>query len=441
MNRVSADQSGSAQKFSSSANTPRDTVNVSTDDEHDVQKRQAWERAGSRAIRNQHQYKSIRDLMGGLYIDYMDLTIKKMLGEGAFAKVYLAVLNHAEAPQEVAVKMLKDEHLKHTAEILLFLKEIKTLKHLHHPNIVHLIGMGGVQDDKGKVVELFVVTEVCKGGTLRNLVQDQMITVHRKQYSLHSAISWCLQIAKALNYLHRSDPRVIHRDLKLENVILSAKPRAGAPASAKLADFGLATLLDTHQKELFSSVIEEVNKNPEAKWSQLTRTRSNKVIGLLERMRTLSSFGSIGADSIGSGPTEATGVAGSYGYMAPEVFKDQPYNEKVDIFSFGVLMYNLCYRVIPSLMIMSNGDNEDMVVYAKRVADGFRQPLNNEKVPVEINNIIEECWSEKPSDRPSAAKVVASLDAVLASGALDSTKSDDMSGLLGSNTCCGCQII
>lgn len=53
------------------------------------------------------------------------------------------------------------------------------------------------------------------------LPQDQMITVNRKLYSLHTALEWSLQIAVALRYLHRCKPPVVHRDLKLENVILS----------------------------------------------------------------------------------------------------------------------------------------------------------------------------------------------------------------------------
>ncbi|KAI8113767.1 hypothetical protein M9435_003759 [Picochlorum sp. BPE23] len=382
-----------------------------------------WKRAGSVTFSRPTVgvgYKSIRDLMGEEYIDYLDLSIKNKLGEGAFANVFLAKLIDGT---EVAVKMLKHEHLKDEEEIFLFLKEIKTLKKLHHRNIVQLIGMGGVQDGKGKVIELFVVTEVLKGGTLRRLVQDQMITVHHKQYSIYEATQWCLGVAKALQYLHKATPKVIHRDLKLENVILTVSPRTrkkGEEIVAKLADFGLATLLEKHTKDLYSDIVDEVMKKPEAMWSSLTRTRSNKVVALLEKMQSMSSYGSPSNDeSMYSGFAEATGVAGSYGYMAPEVFLNQTYTEKVDIFSFGVLMYNLCYRVIPSLMIMSNGDTQDMVVYAKQVADGFRQPLSDEKIPKQLNEIIESCWSHDPADRPSATKVVDMLTAVLESEVLD----------------------
>lgn len=393
------------------------------------------------------EYRTIKNVIGSLYIDYMDLQIKKKLGEGAFAQVYHGILMTDEVPKpgkDVAVKMLKHEHLKTMSEVFMFFKEFKTLKHLHHPNIVQLIGIGGVQNAEGKVVEMFIVQELCRGGTLRHLVQDQMITVFKKQYSMYDAVRWSFQIASALNYLHRCDPIVIHRDLKLENIILTDYPQkliksswrktSGDPpvVDAKLADFGLATLLATPQRQLHNTFSGYMRRSSDdTKPKHIRKLNSNKVISMLERMKSLSSFGSLSGESLSSGPVEMTGVAGSYGYMAPEVFRDEQYNEKVDIFSFGVLMYNLCYRVIPALMIMSNGETEDMVEYAKRVADGFRQPLNDDKVPAEINSIIRDCWSQNPVDRPSANKVVERLREFLASGTLDTTEISS-----GCSTCC-----
>lgn len=164
---------------------------------------------------------------------------------------------HGSSLVMLQVKMLRHEHLRHMSEVFLFLKEFKTVKHMRHENIVQLIGIGGVQDETGKVVELFIVQEMCKGGTLRQLVQvrffsvgpvvsspltcvgsscfmlqspgtrqDQMITVNRQLYSLRMALEWSLQVAEALWYLHRRKPPVVHRDLKLENVILSVPLRS-----------------------------------------------------------------------------------------------------------------------------------------------------------------------------------------------------------------------
>ena len=208
--------------------------------------------------------------------------------------------------------------------------------------------------------------------------------------------------------------QVVHRDLKLENVILTSKDIG--QASAKLVDFGLAAIVEGARNNKYSAFIEEANK-PEQEWTPLLRSKSRRVESMIEKISFIglpkTSFSKEQMDEIQG---EVTGLAGSYGYMAPEVFKGQPYNQKADIFSFGVLMYNLCYRVIPSLMIMSNGDTEDVIVYAKRVSEGFRQPLNDEKVPSSINALIASCWHQSPAARPSASAIVEQVSEVLEKG-------------------------
>ena len=408
-------------------------------------------------------HRTLKDVMdASLYVDYMDLKMKGKLGEGAFAKVFQAT--YLVDGREVAVKMLRHEHLLHLTEVFLFLKEFKTIKHVRHENIVQLIGIGGVQDEDGHVVELFLVQDLCKGGTLRQVVQDQMITVGRKLYSLRTALTWSLEIAKALRYLHRCKPPVVHRDLKLENVILS-KPiqsnrsllggsglRSGKPDDAnvlpvaKLADFGLATFVDHGMKTKRMLPRVKTSQDP----ANPLGKNASKVVRLLERMQTLSSFGGSGgsddessgrnrknfSSGVGSGTNDVTGVAGSYGYMAPEVFNDLPYNEKVDVFSFGVMLYNLCYRVIPALQINPRtGETEDMTAYAQRVSTGWRQPLDDTRVPAPVNEIIALCWSQESKDRPSMSDVVVKLEEVMADETVLGPKDEDQPRVGG---CCCC---
>jgi serine/threonine protein kinase len=61
------------------------------------------------------------------------------------------------------------------------------------------------------------------GGTLKHLVTRQMLLNGRRGYSDADAISICLQMAEGLAYLHGCHPMVIHRDLKLENVLLGSE--------------------------------------------------------------------------------------------------------------------------------------------------------------------------------------------------------------------------
>jgi serine/threonine protein kinase len=75
-----------------------------------------------------------------------------------------------------------------------------------------------------------------QGGTLSEKVSAQMISPVRKLYSTAQALGWALDLASALAYLHAKRPMVLHRDVKLSNVVLTEE--AGALV-AKLADMGL----------------------------------------------------------------------------------------------------------------------------------------------------------------------------------------------------------
>lgn len=54
-------------------------------------------------------------------------------------------------------------------------------------------------------------------------------------------------------------------------------------------------------------------------------------------------------------------------FQAPEVLRNEDYDEKADIYSFGVMMYNMFYKVIPTVLIALNGTDEDVVFYAWKV--------------------------------------------------------------------------
>lgn len=82
--------------------------------------------------------------------------------------------------------------------------------------------------------------ECCEGGSIEKLVRDASVKVGGKRlYSYHDAWRWSLQTAKALQYMHESSPRVLHRDLKSSNLLLSKPGRSG---DVRVVDFGLTKL-------------------------------------------------------------------------------------------------------------------------------------------------------------------------------------------------------
>lgn len=77
----------------------------------------------------------------------------------------------------------------------------------------------------------------CLSLTIVQLVMKQMTCMHQELYSSDDALRWCSQVAGALAYLHNSRPQVIHRDLKLENVLLKGVKEKGdrSAQTAKLS--------------------------------------------------------------------------------------------------------------------------------------------------------------------------------------------------------------
>jgi TPR repeat protein len=151
-------------------------------------------------------------------------------------------------------------------------------------------------------------------------------------------LRWAEQIAKGLNFLHKQG--VLHRDIKSDNVLLSQN-------NAKLADFGLSKLA-------------------------------------------------------GKGASQLKGVAGTYAWMAPELMNNQPYNEKCDIYSLGVLLWELATRQEPYAYI------EDKKLIPTLVANGL--PL---VIPPDVSDVLRQlikaCCHKDPDKRPSAAEVVQQL--------------------------------
>ncbi|HLZ60293.1 MAG TPA: protein kinase [Ktedonosporobacter sp.] len=145
----------------------------------------------------------------------------RLLGQGAFASVYLAEHRYLEIP--TAIKML---HMRIEAETQeSFLSEARTIAHLQHPHIVRVRDFGFQEQIP------YLVMEYTPNGTLRSL--------HPRgtRVPLEQIVSYVKQIAAALDYAHTQ--RVIHRDVKPENILL------GAQQEALLSDFGIAVVQRT----------------------------------------------------------------------------------------------------------------------------------------------------------------------------------------------------
>jgi len=169
---------------------------------------------GSSGVIQNDPIAPIRAAVSGRY------EILREIGQGAFATVYLARdLRHE---RDVAFKILNADPTSETGE-LRFLREIRVLAKLQHPNILPLIDSGHAD------AMLYYVMPFVSGETLRQKMHRE------RQVTLTAAVAITREAADALASAHEHG--IIHRDMKPENILLSA----GHPI---IADFGIARAID-----------------------------------------------------------------------------------------------------------------------------------------------------------------------------------------------------
>ena len=148
--------------------------------------------------------------------------LERKLGGGGFGTVYLAEHTHEHAL--VAIKILQVPLIK-PEDFRGFIKEAGTMTLLRHPHIIPLLYFNMSAEGLP-----FLVMEYAPGGTLRDRHP------HGSQVRLASIVEYVEQIASALQYAH--DRRIIHRDVKPENMLLRAD------GTLLLSDFGIAKLME-----------------------------------------------------------------------------------------------------------------------------------------------------------------------------------------------------
>ncbi|KAF7669085.1 hypothetical protein LDENG_00252060 [Lucifuga dentata] len=219
-----------------------------------------------------------------------DLIHGEVLGKGCFGQA--VKVTHQETGEVMVMKELIrfDEDTQKT-----FLKEVKVMRCLDHPNVLKFIGL--FYKDK----RLNFISEFVQGGTLRETIKKT-----DSDFPWSIRVRYAKDIAAGMAYLHSMN--VIHRDLNSDNCLVRENQ------SVVVADFGLARLV--------------MEKSSPSRTSSLERPATGPLSELRRQDRR-----------------KRYTVVGNPYWMAPEMIHGKSYDERVDIFSFGIIICEIIGRV------------------------------------------------------------------------------------------------
>ena len=259
--------------------------------------------------------------------------IASQLGAGGMGEVYLA--EDTRLRRKVAIKLLPAEFAKDADRLRRFEQEARATSALNHPNILTIYDIGAESLKDGEAP--YIVAELLEGEELRAQLGDGALPVRK-------VLDYARQIADGLAAAHTKG--VVHRDLKPENLFVTSE------GHIKILDFGLAKL----------------------------RPRPPGGAGLNAPTQTRV-----------TGPNV---VMGTVGYMSPEQVRGQETDHRSDIFSFGVILYEML-----SGRRAFHGDSAVEVMNAILKEDPPEFSETHANINPQVERIVRRCLEKKPERR------------------------------------------
>ncbi len=270
-----------------------------------------------------------------------------LIGEGAFGKVYKGTLNGTDVAIKIPNYQLDESSASELEDVR---QEIRVLRKIFHPNIVLLLG---ADTNPGSIR---IVFELMKASVKQLICEPKY--KYNKAFDAPKKLKLIKDVAKGIAWLHSPSVKIIHRDLKLDNLMVDFND------TGKVCDFGLGV------------------------------------------------FKKAGKDTI------RDTIKGNLLYRAPELMKhsrgqarEVEFTEMIDVYGFGILVWEI-YR----------GEEwypphpfDEPSSYCDFVCDGKRPLLDNAGGvvwPSLLAELVRACWAQNPSERPSMEEVVQAVTGV-----------------------------
>jgi len=247
--------------------------------------------------------------------------IVSKIGAGGMGEVYLA--QDTRLDRKVAIKFLNEEFSKDADKLNRFVQEAKAASALNHPNILTIHEIGELDGTN------YIVTELIDGQTLREHLS------RKETLKVNAIMKIGVQVSEALSAAHQAG--IIHRDIKPENIMLRKD------GYAKVLDFGLAKLSEPRPVGVATG---------SAGSEDATRVQVNTTPGV---------------------------VMGTVSYMSPEQARGTATDARTDIWSLGVVLYEMLAGKVP---FTGETINHTIVSILER------EPLLLENVPAELQRIV-----------------------------------------------------
>lgn len=371
------------------------------------------ETANNEYIQNMQQALILNDV----FVKFDEIKLESKIGEGSFGVVHKATFRGAQ----VAVKQMRSMFVELTdKDIEEFRKEAYMMSRLRHPNIVLVMGISLVDQEpiplpKSRCLAnvedmedispqsenkkknqpppktVCIITEYLEQGSLADILYGPS-KLPAEIWTYELILTCALQAARGMLYLHSHHPPICHRDLKSSNLVVDDH------WVVKVTDFGMSRIVPERIQE--QGLGDENMRDSEysiresSSFSQNDSLNSRPTLGSTSNSNTSNASNAV--------PLEMTSNLGTTAWCAPELLTASSktrYSIKVDVYSFGMVLWELWEKKRPFEELTSRFDIMDAIRAGKR-------PPISDNCPPPFKSLIQRCWQTDPFRRPTFNYIV-----------------------------------